>query len=158
MRKNENWFSVCLSHMGAKKKLVARILKSEPLILKSKPLIFCPLKTRPASAGDQWPFGHKTVCYMPRKCRQNADTVRGTGRCTTCAAYMRLHEPHSRMRLQGLRGAACFTPACAQCGKALPTASRPASRRAAVRAALPCRRRKGNCPVLLLSRPTHPGP
>ena len=32
--------------MGAKKKLVARILKSEPLILKSKPLIFRPLKTR----------------------------------------------------------------------------------------------------------------
>jgi hypothetical protein len=32
--------------MGAKKKLVARILKSEPLILKSKPLIFCPVKTR----------------------------------------------------------------------------------------------------------------
>ena len=31
---------------GAKKKLVARILKSEPLILKSKPLIFRPLKTR----------------------------------------------------------------------------------------------------------------
>ena len=32
--------------MGAKKKLVARISKSEPLILKSKPLIFSPLKTR----------------------------------------------------------------------------------------------------------------
>jgi hypothetical protein len=32
--------------MGAKKKLVARISKSEPLILKSKPLIFFPLKTR----------------------------------------------------------------------------------------------------------------
>jgi hypothetical protein len=32
--------------MGARKKLVARILKSEPLILKSKPLIFRPLKTR----------------------------------------------------------------------------------------------------------------
>jgi hypothetical protein len=32
--------------MGANKKLVARILKSEPLILKSKPLILCPLKTR----------------------------------------------------------------------------------------------------------------
>ena len=31
---------------GAKKKLVARILKSEPLILKSKAHIFPPLKTR----------------------------------------------------------------------------------------------------------------
>ena len=50
--KIENWFSVYLPRMGAKKKLVARILKSEPLILKSKPLIFCPVKTRPAGAGD----------------------------------------------------------------------------------------------------------
>jgi len=32
--------------MGAKKKLVARILKSEPLILKSKPLIFHLPETR----------------------------------------------------------------------------------------------------------------
>ena len=31
--------------MGARKKLVARILKSEPLILKFKPLISAPLKT-----------------------------------------------------------------------------------------------------------------
>ena len=31
--------------MGEKKKLVARILKSEPLILKSKPLIFHPVET-----------------------------------------------------------------------------------------------------------------
>ena len=46
MRKIENWFSVIKTHTGVKKKLVARILKSEPLILKSKPLIFCPLKTR----------------------------------------------------------------------------------------------------------------
>ena len=46
VRKIENWFSERLPRMGAKKKLVARILKSEPLILKSKPLIFCPLKTR----------------------------------------------------------------------------------------------------------------
>ena len=38
--KSENWFSACFTHMGAKKKLVARISKSEPLILKSKPLIF----------------------------------------------------------------------------------------------------------------------
>ena len=30
---------------GAKKKLVARILKSEPLILKSKAHIFCPVKS-----------------------------------------------------------------------------------------------------------------
>ena len=42
--KNENWFSARSPHMGAKKKLVARILKSEPLISKSKPLFFCPLK------------------------------------------------------------------------------------------------------------------
>ena len=42
--KNENRFSALFTRMGAKKKLVARILKSEPLILKSKPLIFCPLK------------------------------------------------------------------------------------------------------------------
>ena len=41
---------------------MARILKSEPLILKFKPLISAPQKTRPAGAGDQWPFGHKTVC------------------------------------------------------------------------------------------------
>ena len=73
-RKSENWFSERLPRMGAKKKLVARISKSEPLILKSKPLIFCPVKTRPAGAGDQWPFGHKTVCYMPRKRGQNAGT------------------------------------------------------------------------------------
>ena len=31
--------------MGEKKKLVARISKSEPLILKSKPLIFHPVET-----------------------------------------------------------------------------------------------------------------
>ena len=31
--------------MGTRKKLVARISKSEPLILKSKPLIFRPMKT-----------------------------------------------------------------------------------------------------------------
>ena len=43
--KSENWFSAVLAHMGAKKKLVARILKSEPLILKSKPLIFHPVET-----------------------------------------------------------------------------------------------------------------
>ena len=46
VRKIENWFSERLPHMGDKKKLVARISKSEPLILKSKPLIFCPQKTR----------------------------------------------------------------------------------------------------------------
>ncbi len=57
--------------MGAKKKLVARILKSEPLILKSKPLIFCPLKTRPAGAGDQWPFGRISVCLRVPKMRTN---------------------------------------------------------------------------------------
>ena len=39
-------FQRIYTHMGAKKKLVARISKSEPLILKSKPLIFCPMKTR----------------------------------------------------------------------------------------------------------------
>ena len=61
--------------MGTRKKLVARISKSEPLILKSKPLIFCPLKTRPAGAGDKWPFGHKTVCYMPRKRGQKPTAV-----------------------------------------------------------------------------------
>ena len=32
---------------------MARILKSEPLILKFKPLISAPLKTPPAGAGDQ---------------------------------------------------------------------------------------------------------
>ena len=57
--------------MGAKKKLVARISKSEPLILKSKPLIFCPLKTRPAGAGDQWPFGRISVCLRVPKMRTN---------------------------------------------------------------------------------------
>ena len=72
VRKIENWFSERLPRMGARKKLVARISKSEPLILKSKPLIFCPLKTRPAGAGDQWPFGHKTICYMFRKCGQKS--------------------------------------------------------------------------------------
>ena len=65
---------------GAKKKLVARILKSEPLILKSKPLIFCPLKTRPAGAGDQWPFGHKTVCLLAPKMQ----TKRRHGRDESC--------------------------------------------------------------------------
>ena len=69
VRKIENWFSERLPRMGAKKKLVARILKSEPLILKSKPLIFCPLKTRPAGAGDQWPFGHISVCLRVPKMR-----------------------------------------------------------------------------------------
>ena len=73
--KIENWFSERLPRMGEKKKLVARILKSEPLILKSKPLIFCPLKTRPADAGNQWSFGHKTVCYMPRKRGQKPTAV-----------------------------------------------------------------------------------
>lgn len=65
---------VCLGipRFSEGKKLVARISKSEPLILKSKPLIFCPLETRPAGAGDQWPFGHKTVCYMFRKCGQKS--------------------------------------------------------------------------------------
>ena len=53
--------------MRARKKLVARILKSEPLILKFKPLISAPQKTRPAGAGDQWPFGHNTVCLYARK-------------------------------------------------------------------------------------------
>ena len=72
VRKSENWFSERLPRMGAKKKLVARISKSEPLILKSKPLIFHPVKTRPAGAGDQWPFGHKTICYMFRKCGQKS--------------------------------------------------------------------------------------
>ena len=69
VRKIENWFSERLPRMGAKKKLVARILKSEPLILKSKPLIFCPLKTRPAGAGDQWPFGRISVCLRVPKMR-----------------------------------------------------------------------------------------
>ena len=45
VRKIENWFSERLPRMGEKKKLVARILKSEPLILKSKPLIFHPVET-----------------------------------------------------------------------------------------------------------------
>ena len=75
VRKNENLFSMRLPHIGARKKLVARISKSEPLILKSKPLIFCPLKTRPADAGNQWSFGHKTVCYMPRKRGQKPTAV-----------------------------------------------------------------------------------
>ena len=69
VRKIENWFSERLPRMGAKKKLVARILKSEPLILKSKPLIFCPLKTRPAGAGDQWPFRRISVCLRVPKMR-----------------------------------------------------------------------------------------
>ena len=46
VRKDENCVSVFYTRMGAKKKLMARISKYEPLILKSKPLIFCPLKTR----------------------------------------------------------------------------------------------------------------
>ena len=29
-------------------------------------------QTRAAGAGDQWPFGHKTVCYMFRKCGQKS--------------------------------------------------------------------------------------
>ena len=48
-----NWFSERLPHMGERKKLVARISKSEPLILKSKPLIFCPLKTRPKTGAKK---------------------------------------------------------------------------------------------------------
>ena len=51
--KNENRFSALFTRMGAKKKLVARILKSEPLILKSKPLIFRPLKTRLKTGGAE---------------------------------------------------------------------------------------------------------
>ena len=43
--KIENSFSLLFTHVGARKKLMARISKSEPLILKSKPLIFCSLKT-----------------------------------------------------------------------------------------------------------------
>ena len=65
--------------MGARKKLVARISKSEPLILKSKPLIFCPLKTilktapecrqntdnPPAGAVDQLLCEQKQLACMP---------------------------------------------------------------------------------------------
>ena len=50
-------------------KLVARISKSEPLILKSKPLIFRPPETRPAGAGNQWPFGRISVCLRVPKMR-----------------------------------------------------------------------------------------
>ena len=49
-----NWFSERLPQMGERKKLVARISKSEPLILKSKPLIFLPhenpFENRPGNA------------------------------------------------------------------------------------------------------------
>ena len=38
--------------MGERKKLVARISKFEPLILKSKPLMFCPVKTRLKTAPE----------------------------------------------------------------------------------------------------------
>ena len=69
VRENGNWFSERLPHMGERKKLVARISKSEPLILKSKPLIFCSLKTRPAGAGDQLPFGRISVCLLAPKMR-----------------------------------------------------------------------------------------
>ena len=55
--------------VGAKRKLVARISKSEPLILKSKPLIFRPPETRPAGAGNQWPFGRISVCLRVPKMR-----------------------------------------------------------------------------------------
>ena len=104
------------------------------------------IETCPENADKtQTPFAAQGVA--PHAARICGCTSRTRGcACKACAAR------HATVC------AACFTPACAQCGKALPTASRPASRRAAVRAALPCRRRKGNCPVLLLSRPTHHGP
>ena len=41
----ENLFTGIYTPLGANKKLVARISKSEPLILKSKAHIFYPMKT-----------------------------------------------------------------------------------------------------------------
>ena len=54
--------------MGARKKLVARILKSEPLILKFKPLISAPLKTRPAVPVTNGPSGTIPFVYMLEEC------------------------------------------------------------------------------------------
>ena len=58
--------------MGAKKKLVARISKSEPLILKSKPLIFHPVKTALKHAPE---MQTKTDCALNSACccRINAE-------------------------------------------------------------------------------------
>ena len=41
----ENLFTGIYTQLGANKKLVARISKSEPLILKSKAHILCSMKT-----------------------------------------------------------------------------------------------------------------
>ena len=62
--------------MGAKKKLVARISKSEPLILKSKPLIFHPLKT---CYGNARKMQTKTDCALNSACccRINAEQPGG---------------------------------------------------------------------------------
>ena len=73
VRKIENWFSVCKPHVGANKKYVRHILKY-------KAHIFRPLKTRPAGAGDQWPFGHKTICLLAPKMQ----TKRRHGRDESC--------------------------------------------------------------------------
>ena len=65
VRKIENWFSERLPRMGAKKKLVARILKSEPLILKSKPLIFCVPETRLKTVRKTRTNKARTVAAVP---------------------------------------------------------------------------------------------
>ena len=54
---------------GAKKKLVARILKSEPLILKFKPLIFRPLKPVQLMPVTNGPSGTIPFAYIPSKTR-----------------------------------------------------------------------------------------
>ncbi len=70
--------------MGAKKKLVARILKSEPLILKSKPLIFHPaetalkhapkMRTKRRHAPGQPVLSSNKHANRPDSCRCRVDT------------------------------------------------------------------------------------
>ena len=79
VRKIENWFSERLPHMGDKKKLVARISKSEPLILKSKPLIFHLVKTARLVPETNGPSGAYPFVCAPRKCGQNAGTTASRG-------------------------------------------------------------------------------
>ena len=70
-------FTGIYTPLGANKKLVARISKSEPLILKSKAHIFCPMKTKCFNAVRKKAAGRRVrfaFIYLVKK------ILRGSGR------------------------------------------------------------------------------
>ena len=102
-----NWFSERLPHMGAKKKYKAHISKYVRPILKYLRHIFCSLKTRPAGAGDQRPFGRISVCLLAPKMRTKRRHGRvarhRTGLCpATTLVEARFIAPHKRRMAGGL--------------------------------------------------------